>query len=166
MIRFEREMMLEVQDRKKSLDFYFNNDINKAIASDISYQVPELSIVSKKGDEIKKRLETQKELLINSISRCVTKMSEILGDIEEKPSEYEGDESTIKKFGYSQIYGKDIAGMGVETPNANKMREYNNSVWFLKEQSCELNKLNLIISNVKETKEYKLPLNIASQLGF
>ena len=158
--------MLEVQDRKKSLDFYFNNEINKSVASDISYEVPELSIVSKKGDEIKKRLESQKELLINSISKCVTKMSEILGEIEEKPNEYENTESTIKKFGYSQIYSKDGVGVGIESPNACKMREYNNCVWFLKEQSCELNKLNLIISNVKENKEYKLPLNIASQLGF
>lgn len=162
---FETELKREMDDRKKSLEYYFSNpvDINKGIASDIAWNVPELSVCLKKGKEIKVKLEEQKGLLVQKMASLAAKLAMVAGKIEQKPESFEKDE--IARYGYNQIYSSDSVQC-IDNEGAKEMREYNNLTWQLCDLKNEMKTLSTIISNIKDEKEYKLPINISTQLGF
>lgn len=163
---FEEELKREREDRKKSLEHYFSNtaDINKGIASDIVWNVPELAFVNKKGKEIKEKLEQQKGCIIQLMASLGAKLTLLSGKLEEKPNSFEKD-SEAARYGYEQIYSAD-SNQSIDNPNAKEMREYNNLTWQLCDAKNEIKAISTIISNIKEEKEYKLPINISTQLGF
>jgi hypothetical protein len=46
------------------------------------------------------------------------------------------------------------------------MREYNELLWKISYLKNDLKGINTIIQNIKDNKDYKLPINIATQIGF
>lgn len=162
---FETELKREMDDRKKSLEYYFANpvDISKGIASDIAWNVPELAVCLKKGKEIKVKLEEQKGLLVQKMASLAAKLTMVADKIEQKPESFEKDE--IARYGYNQIYSSDSVQC-IDNEGAKEMREYNNLTWQLCDSKNEMKTLSTIISNIKDEKEYKLPINISTQLGF
>ena len=169
-MKFEEEMRKDWQDRKKSLEFYFNNDVEKSLVSDIAYSNSDLSFITKKGEEIKNKLEDQKGLLIQSLAFCLPKLSPLIEKIGCEPQEKQDSDLEMLRYGYSQIYPSsngDKVCCDTEIEDCSKfMREYNELLWKISYLKSDLKGINTIIQNIKENKEYKLPINIATQIGF
>ena len=169
-MKFEEEMRKDWQDRKKSLEFYFTNDVEKSLVSDIAYSNSDLSFITKKGEEIKNKLEDQKGLLIQSLAFCLPKLSPLIEKIGCEPQEKQDNELELLRYGYSQIYpdsrDNDKCYDSAEEGTSKLMREHNELLWKISYLKNDLKGINIIIQNIKETKEYKLPINIATQIGF
>ena len=169
-MKFEEEMKKDWQDRKKSLEFYFTNDVEKSLVSDIAYSNSDLSFITKKGEEIKNKLEDQKGLLIQSLAFCLPKLSPLIEKIGCEPQERQDSDLEMLRYGYSQIYPnssndeKCYDSGEVEIPKL--MREYNELLWKISYLKNDLKGINTIIQNIKDNKDYKLPINIATQIGF
>ena len=166
-MNFERQLRVDYEDRKKSLEFYFSNNIEKSVISDLSYQT-DLNQVSIKGTEIKDKLLVQKGITIESITACIEKIQSLHKEIGIDPQELDEYTKGMKKYSYSQIYPQtsdNVLEPPINEP-CNKMREYNNHVWKLSSLRKDLDSVRLMVSNIKENKEYKLPIHVASQLGF
>lgn len=165
-MKFEEEMRKDWQDRKKSLEFYFTNDVEKSLVSDIAYSNSDLSFITKKGEDIKSKLEDQKGLLIQSLAFCLPKLSPLIEKIGCEPQEKQEGELEMLRYGYSQIY-PNTENSNNEVSDVQKlMREYNDLLWKISYLKNDLKGINTIIQNIKENKEYKLPINIATQIGF
>ena len=169
-MKFEEEMRKDWQDRKKSLEFYFTNDVEKSLVSDIAYSKSDLSFITKKGEEIKNKLEDQKGLLIQSLAFCLPKLSPLIEKIGCEPKEKQDLDLELLRYGYSQIYpnsSNDEKCLGSDEEGTPKlMREYNELLWKISYLKNDLKGINTIIQNIKDNKEYKLPINIATQIGF
>ena len=158
-MNFEQELRREYNDRKKSLENYFSTDIEKSVISDLSYS-EDFNKVSIKGQEIKQKLSEQKGITVSALSHCVTKLRDLVKEIGVQP-----DESTdmgVYRYSYSQVYPENNDSIG---SGCKKMQEYNEKVYTITNLKRDLNSVNLMVSNIKDEKEYKLPLYIASQLG-
>ena len=158
-MNFERELKREFEDQKKSLNFYFLNDIEKSVITELSYQ-SDFNIINKKGSEIKEKILIHKGIAVKSISDCVSKMQEISNSLNIQPEEK--CDNGIFRYSYSQIYPTD----NYQSDSQNLMREYNDKSWRLIEFKKDLESSRLILDNIKEDKNYKLPIYIATQLGF
>ncbi len=165
-MKFEEEMRKDWQDRKKSLEFYFNNGVEKSLVSDIAYSNSDLSFITKKGEDIKNKLEDQKGLLIQSLAFCLPKLSPLIEKIGCEPQEKQDNELELLRFGYSQIYTNSEGSQNEATDVQKLMREYNELFWKISYLKNDLKGINTIIQNIKDNKEYKLPINIATQIGF
>lgn len=166
-MNFERQLRTDYEDRKKSLEFYFSNNIEKSAISDLSYQT-DLNQVPVSGIDIKNKLLVQKGITIESITVCIDKIQSLYKEIGVDPEELDEYTVGMKKYSYSQIYPQ-TSNSCLESPvneSCNKMREYNNHVWKITSLRKDLDSVRLMVSNIKENKEYKLPVHVASQLGF
>jgi hypothetical protein len=155
-MNFELELKREYEDRKKSLENYFSNNIEKSVISDLSYQ-EDFNKVSVKGKEIRQKLAEQKGMTVSSLAHCVSKLRGMVEEIGVQPQEM--DSYGILRYSYSQIYPQDNDG------GCQKMREYNEKIYKIQDLKRDLDSVNLMFSNIKDEKDYKLPLHIASQLG-
>lgn len=158
-MNFEQELRREYNDRKKSLENYFSTDIEKSVISDLSYS-EDFNKVSIKGQELKQKLSEQKGITVSALSHCVTKLRDLVKEIGVQPEE--STDMGVYRYSYSQVYPENNDGIG---SGCKKMQEYNEKVYTIFNLKKDLNSVNLMISNIKDEKEYKLPLYIASQLG-
>lgn len=158
-MNFEQELRREYNDRKKSLENYFSTDIEKSVISDLSYS-EDFNKVSIKGKEIKQKLSEQKGITVSALSHCVTKLRDLVKEIGVQPEE--STDMGVYRYSYSQVYPENNDGVG---SGCKKMQEYNEKVWTITNLKKDLGSVNLMIGNIKDEKEYKLPLYIASQLG-
>lgn len=158
-MNFEQELRREYNDRKKSLENYFSTDIEKSVISDLSYS-EDFNKVSIKGQEIKQKLSEQKGITVSALSHCITKLRDLVKEIGVQPEE--STDMGVYRYSYSQVYPENNDGIG---SGCKKMQEYNEKVWTITNLKKDLSSVNLMISNIKDEKEYKLPIYIASQLG-
>ena len=161
---FLGEMKKEKADQMASVTYFFKNsdEIQKGLASDLSYN-EEFSKKDVKGSEIKEKMVEYKSQILSKISECSMEMGKLKQEIDEEPEkekeEYDGFKSGLKMYDAKDIYAKD------EEPDTKKMM-YNNYVYKLCETKRELRLTDTLISTIKDEKNYKLPIRVASILGF
>jgi hypothetical protein len=161
---FLDEMKKERADQMASVNYFFKNsdEIQKGLASDLSYN-EEFSKLEIKGSEIKSKLIEYKNQLLSCISDCSMEMGKIKQEIGSEPEmereEYDGFKSGLKMYDSKGIYSKD------SEPDEKKMK-YNNLIYRLCDKKRELKLTDTLISSIKDEKNYKLPVRVASILGF
>ena len=169
---FLQDMKKERTDQIKSVMYFFQNtdDIQKGIASELSYN-EEFSKLDKKGSEIKEKLVSYKHEVISKISDCSVKMGELKAKIGQEPDNTEGVKSRMYDSGISEAmpvktyHHSEIYKEGAEESKEMKML-YNNLAYKLCDMKRELKLTDTLIDNVKVEKMYKLPVRVASMLGF
>lgn len=156
----------EKREIQKSLNFFILNELENS----------ELGSVKIKGSELKEKLLVHKGIYIHEISMCIRKMSKLVKEINIEPEKFDPD-SSILTYNYNQIYSDNnkvindnISDVEIEHEDKiddkeEKMREYNNHVYKLRNYKKELMFLNNMIENIKENKEYNLPLRVVTHLG-
>ena len=162
---WEKEIQKDLDDKKRSVMFALGeqNDIEKSVANDIRYDSNgnnDLSFIIKKGDEIKGKLETERSnsaMKLATYNIQATKLKEEIG-VEPSKDAWQ-DDNDMKIYPYEMIYPS-----GNE--NNIKMREYNELVDKIYCLKKDVKIYTTLINGLKEDKNYKLPIMVASQLGF
>lgn len=164
----------EEQDIQKSLNYFIIHELENT----------ELGDVNVKGSEVKEKLLVHKGAIINTLEHCIRKMGTISNEIGEKPMDTCPEMPSIYKYSYKQIYPKDYIseesqetsdyGYGVSKEESEpvispekqeKMREYNRYAHEMIQAKENLGFTKQMIDNIKENKEYKLPIRVANHLG-
>lgn len=161
---FLQEMRKDRADKIKSVMYFFKNadDIQKGIASDLSYN-EDFSKIDKKGSEIKEKLVSYKQEVISMISDYSSKQGELKTKIGQEPSaerDYMG--YGYKAYPYQNIYDNE----GTSQESSDMKRQFNEISLKICELKKELNLTDTYIGNIKVDKMYKLPVRVASVLGF
>lgn len=153
------DIKAEEKDFFKSLDYYYT--ISQLGNTDIGS-------VETKGSVLKEKLLILKGSLISEIEHCIRKMSKLVDIINEKPAAKCESMPTLFKYTYEQIYKQDGDGSYSNNPEDIKrgghMREYNNHLYSFIDKKKNLEFLNKMIENIKDNKEYKLPIRLAEHL--
>jgi hypothetical protein len=175
---WENEIQKDYDDRKASVIWALTdgNDIEKGIASDLMYSDSELKYVTKKGSEIKEKIVTAKANEAVKLAEIGIKLKLLRSEIGVDP---EGDDVSgigdnyKKRYSYKQMYPDNTVNNltgNVSATNSEdvvkKMREYNNCVYKFHNCQRELKTLGTIVDGIKEKKDYKLHIRIATELGF
>ena len=172
-MRFFDEMRREYEDRKKSLEnFFTDSDINKSVIDDVTYQ--DDMKIPVKGKELIKKLLEQKGITVASLVHCIKDIQFIAQSIGVAPEE-SVKEGKVKIYSYKQRFGEAMAQVHpIAEENANtigisvteKMNEYNNKAYKIAGFQRDIASVNTMIASIKEDKDYRLPVYIATQLGF
>lgn len=160
-----KQIEKDKEDRRRSVSFALNlngerDELLKGAVSEYG-ALNNLSI-SKKGSEIKEKLQIEKMKVGALIIVCLEKMSSLVKEIGEAPTT--NDEET--EYSYEQMYPKtedESAGESDKTP---KMREYNRHSRKNRRLSRESKYINTLIANIQDNKSYDLPARVLSELGF
>ena len=150
-----KQIEKDKEDRRRSVNFALNlngerDELLKSAASDYG-TLNNLSI-SKKGSEIKEKLQTEKM----KVGEVVISVSEKLNNIVKSVGEPNG-----KTYSYEEIYSEDV-----DSENASLMRDFNNLTSKMDTLKSEVSTLNGWIENIQDNKPYELPARVLSELGF
>jgi len=147
-----------------SLRFLLSESINKSLMDDVSYNAGDLNIITKTGKEIKEKLEDYWAELTGQVVMKAEELKNLQENIEVEPGmnfNHTGNHlsETMKIFDYPTKENS-------EPEIRNKMTKYNNCIHSLTQTRDEMKRVKTIINNIDEKKKVRLPLNIASKLGF
>lgn len=175
---WEKEIQKDLEDKKRSVMFALGeqNEIEKSLANDIRYDSNgnnDLAFVIKKGEEIKPKLESERSNSAIKLATCniqATKLKEEIG-VEPTKDAWQ-DDNDMKIYPYELIYptSKTESNLGeelsVSTSTNVKMREYNDYIDKMYCLKKDIKIYTTLINGLKDDKNYKLPIMVASQLGF
>lgn len=157
---WENQIQKDKEDRRRSVEYVLNlnnerDDLIKGAVGEYG-ALSNLSI-TKKGSEIKEKLQIEKMKVGALIIVCSEKMHTLIKDIGEEPTLNEEGE---KRYTYEQLYPETESVNGKthnETDKTNKMRDYNNHFNKYKSLSKESKYINTLVSNIQDNKLYDLP---------
>lgn len=160
--KWQSEIEKDKIERVKSINYALNTNIEKSIVSDITYSDTDLKYISKNGSEIRSKLDEERfrlGLVLAEIKLRKTKLIKEIGFEPEKNNySFEGEEKQPNTYGYEKIKESEEL--------SEKMREYNRCVDKSIYMGREFKVLKTILDGIKDKKDYKLNINIASKLGF
>lgn len=167
MTSWEKQIEQDKQDRRRSVLFTLNlnNEREEMLKGCISeYGGLSTLPISKKGSEIKEKLQVEKMKVGSLMATIPQKLSTLKDSIGEEPNGEDFIEDA--DFGY-KTYPYEVISNSPETSSRSKsMREYNNCVYKLNSLIKEAKYLNTLMSNLKDDKSYELPARVLSELGF
>lgn len=128
----------------------------------------DLGLKEVKGDKLKEHLLILKGSLLSKIEHSIRKMSKYSEKIGIQPQGRFEEMPNIFKYNHEQIYTNSHESSPNNEVNIilkEKMCDYNKCAYDLIENKGLLELINGMIDNIKENKEYKIPLRVAKHLG-
>jgi hypothetical protein len=183
-MNYKEEIQQKNNERINSIHYLVvekgQDDLEKSISDDLSYSGKEDQFRKNvKGDELKSKIKAVKLIKENLKDNILSKMKMCVAEIDIMPNE-RMDNYRTKEWGavievplvysYKQRYPVKTDTMQVEQDQGKskqeKMHEYNNYASEFVDCSIECKKLDTIIEAINDKINYKLPISVASKIGF
>lgn len=162
---WEKQIQKDREDRMNSVKYVLNlnNERDNLLQKGVMSQFQGLSSLplSKKGSEIKEKLQSEKMKIGMLILSNSEKLSGLKKEIGVFPQDSEEDGKL--RYGYSQIYSNTSEPL---SELSLKMQEFNRCIYKQEGYITQSKQINTLMENIQENKMYDLPVRVLSDLGF
>ena len=150
------------EEQKTLRWIFFNNDIiNKSLVDDIRYSDNDLKFSVKKGSEIKTALTQYLKQTQEQAKTILERLLDLTQIIPSQPDTL----ISADDYNFNAKYSfKNFEDESVSEEIKERMRKFNNCVYKLKGIVEDVKFINELINNINEGKNYRLPINIITQL--
>lgn len=162
---WEKQIQKDKEDRMNSVKYVLNlnNERDNLLQKGIMSQFEGLSSLplSKKGSEIKEKLQSEKMKIGMLILSNSEKLNALKKEIGVSPQDSK--EGGKLRYGYSQIYSNTSEPL---SELSLKMQEFNRYSYKQEDYMAQSKQINTLMENIQENKMYDLPVRVLSDLGF